>query len=506
MELWTEYEGRTIDGAFPLKKLLLPEGRSAFFSTSNGNGDPTVIRLIASHFDEEEILARWRGVEALHHPNILKLERYGQLTLDDTTVVYAVIEPVDANLAEVIADQRLTLSEARQLAASLASALDVLHANGFVHEHVEPSNIFAVGETVKLRGDCIRETPEGPAGKEARVRDIHNLAVILLQSLTQKRTLEAGFRDAPLPAEFEQIVRNGLNGTWGLKEIAAALKPADAVHIAATPAPPARPTAPAKPAAGPTLVTPPPASSNGHHAAGERKVSESKPVELKALDSKLSASPAHAPARETAPASAQDGTEGLEAAAAQTSFRSTRASEASLDDEPEPRRSVNWIPIAAGLIIVALFLVWFVGHRRQSSPPPHPSHRRPPLIFPRRPRPPRQHPPAPTLPPPAQGCPLGHSTAAPTSAAAAAPPDRSPDRPWRVICYTYNGRDNAQRKADTIAAKHPDLHPVVFTPTGRAPFLITVGGPMTRDAAYAFARRAGRLRPPPRHLRAKLRG
>src|SRR5277367_3279805 len=56
MELWTEYEGRTIDGAFPLKKLLLPEGRSAFFSTSNGNGVSTVIRLIAAHFDEEEIL------------------------------------------------------------------------------------------------------------------------------------------------------------------------------------------------------------------------------------------------------------------------------------------------------------------------------------------------------------------------------------------------------------------------------------------------------------------
>ncbi len=75
MEIWTEYEGRTVDGAFPLKKLLLPEGRSAFFSTSNGKGVPTVIRLIASHFDEEEILARWRGVEALGHPNILKIEK-----------------------------------------------------------------------------------------------------------------------------------------------------------------------------------------------------------------------------------------------------------------------------------------------------------------------------------------------------------------------------------------------------------------------------------------------
>src|ERR1035437_8813852 len=155
MELWTEYEGRTIDGAFLLKKLLLPEGRSAFFSTSNLKGDLTVIRLIACHFDEDEIIARWRGVEALNHPNILKLERYGQVVLDETTVVYAVIEPVDANLAEVVSRQRLTVSEARQLGSSLASALEVLHTHGFVHEHVEPANVFAVGEVVKLRGDCI---------------------------------------------------------------------------------------------------------------------------------------------------------------------------------------------------------------------------------------------------------------------------------------------------------------------------------------------------------------
>ena len=132
MELWTEYEGRTIDGVFPLNKLLLPEGRSAFFSTSNGKGVPTVIRLIASHFDEEEILARWRGVEALGHPNILKIEQYGQLVLDDTTVVYAVFEPVDASLAEVIATQRLTVADATQLASSLASALEVLHIQGRV--------------------------------------------------------------------------------------------------------------------------------------------------------------------------------------------------------------------------------------------------------------------------------------------------------------------------------------------------------------------------------------
>src|SRR3984885_11854978 len=207
MEIWTEYEGRTVDGVFPLKKLLLPEGRSAFFSTSNGKGIPTVIRLIASHFDEEEIQARWQGVEALGHPNILKIEKYGQLVLDDTTVVYAVFEPLDASLADVIAGQQLTVPEARQLASSLASALEVLRLHGFVHEHVEPANVFAVGEVVKLRGDCIRETPEGERGLDAKRKDIRDLAVVVLQSLTQASTLEAAGRELPLPAPFDQIVR-----------------------------------------------------------------------------------------------------------------------------------------------------------------------------------------------------------------------------------------------------------------------------------------------------------
>ena len=68
MQLWTDYEGVTIDGAFPLRKLLMPEGRSAFFSTNSPQGEPTVVRLIECHFDEEEILNSWRCLEALSHP------------------------------------------------------------------------------------------------------------------------------------------------------------------------------------------------------------------------------------------------------------------------------------------------------------------------------------------------------------------------------------------------------------------------------------------------------
>lgn len=228
MELWTEYEGRTIDGSFPLKKLVLPQGRSAFFSTANGKGEPILIRLVACHFDEEEILTRWRAVQALNHPNFLRLERYGQLELDQTKVVYAAFERTDGNLAQVINQGCLSVADARQLGESLASALQMLHANGFVHEHVDPEGVFAVGETVKLRTDCIRETPEGDEGRQARQRDVHDMATVLLQALTQERTLEAAAaRGRALRAPFDRIVPNALNGSWGLVEVSAALRPAE---------------------------------------------------------------------------------------------------------------------------------------------------------------------------------------------------------------------------------------------------------------------------------------
>src|ERR1700739_1502209 len=183
MELWTEYEGRTIDGLFPLTKLLRPEGRSAFFLTSNGNGVPRVIRLIEPHFDEDEILARWRGVAALDHPNILKLEKFGQVEFECGSVLSPVMEPVDANLGDVLAEQRLTVPDTRQLASSLISAIDTLHSHGFVHEHLEPAHISAVGETVKLRSDCIREAPEAEDGQRLKKQDVHDYSVVLLQAL-----------------------------------------------------------------------------------------------------------------------------------------------------------------------------------------------------------------------------------------------------------------------------------------------------------------------------------
>lgn len=63
---------------------------------------------------------------------------------------------------------------------------------------------------------------------------------------------------------------------------------------------------------------------------------------------------------------------------------------------------------------------------------------------------------------------------------------------WRVVAFTYNREDQAKQKAAAIASRTPDLKPEVFSPTGHAPFLVTLGGPMSREDASAFRKKAVR--------------
>jgi hypothetical protein len=61
-----------------------------------------------------------------------------------------------------------------------------------------------------------------------------------------------------------------------------------------------------------------------------------------------------------------------------------------------------------------------------------------------------------------------------------------------VVAFTYNREDQARQKAAEIAQSHPDLNPTVFTPSGHAPFLVTLGGPMSMQDAFALSGKAKR--------------
>jgi len=416
MNLWTEYEGRTIDGAYPLTKLIQPEGRSAFFSTSNGTGKPTVIRLIESHFDGDEILTRWRGVAALNHPNLVKLKSFGHVVVDETSLVYAVMEPVDANLGEILRERRLTEEETRQVATSLLAAIEALHSNGFVHEHVVPENVLAVGEEIKLRSDCIRETLEGEEGIALKRKDVRDYATVLLQALTQQRMLDAT-RGLPLPAPFEQIVGKGMSGEWGLAQISTALKRPTVAQAVARAA--AMTEAPVERAAAAPLAAPP-------SVARRIRV----PV-----------------------------------------------------DEKQQGIGPRGIAYGVGTLLI-LLLGWYFVHSRSAGSSGAAQR-------------------APAASTSAQVAQQKAAVAAKSSAAtntvptapivkANTPTSADSYGRWRVIAFTYSQEDQARQKAASIAQEHPDLNPTVFTPNGHSPFLVTLGGPMSKQEAFAFSGKAKR--------------
>ena len=425
MELWTEYEGRTIDGAFLLTKLLEPEGRSAFFLTPNGAGKPTVIRLIESHFDDDVILSRWRGIAALDHPNLVKLKKFGKVEMDGAPLAYAVMEPADGNLGEIIAERRLSVDETREVAESLVAALGALHESGFVHEHVAPGNVLAVGDVIKLRSDCIRETPEGAEGHALKRRDVHDLAAVLLRSLTGRRTLEEARGELPLAAPFDGIVRNGLSGSWGLREIAAALAPAALPEIAAQGAVEVAPVA---------------------EADDEPEIAAISPVR-RVVDEL---------------------------------------------DEPTSGPGMG-VKILLGLSVLVLAVIaWRMFHSR----PAESSAAKPQSAAVQESAPVASAPAvavnADERKPSADAAVAGVSAAPRASsvpAAASAPVGGATHVEWRVIAFTYNHEDQAQTKVERLAARHPELKPEVFSPNGRAPYLVSIGGAMERKDAYALASR-----------------
>jgi hypothetical protein len=462
MQLWTDYEGVTIDGAFPLRKLLLPEGRSAFFSTADANGEPRLVRLIECHFDEEEILARWRCVEALDHPNFLKFEHYGQIELVGGRVVYAVVEQVDANLAEVLDQGHLSIKDVAQLASSLVAALGVLHTHGFIHEHIEPRNIFAVGDAVKLRGDCIREAPEGEEGRTAKQRDVRDLATVLLQALTQRKSVE-GIPDSAMPAPFGQMIRNGLNGAWGLEDLRAALEASFG----------SRPhTAPKAVNAAP--ATPGVIEQKAPSAAARPSVRPQAQLPLPLLDEDEDQDQHQDRKAKFAGAGARKG------AWNKGAWNKDVWSKDNWSGEQGFTLRSRWVGAVALVAVVLLLSTWALAHAWNAHR--HQAAQAAAGISQSAPQSARQI---------AAG-------SAPASVAAPSPgvslrPSAGSRTDWRVIAFTYHRKTDAEKMASSLAQSHPDLRSAVFAPSGHAPYLVSIGGLMDRDAAYALARRSRSL-------------
>jgi serine/threonine protein kinase len=423
MQLWNDYEGKTIADVYSLGPLVRPEGRSALFALSDGADAPAIIRLTEAINDEGQMLACWRRVAEVKQENLVTIKHFGETNFEGTPLTYAVMEPTDANLDDLLKERPLTHAEAMQVATSVVAALTALHAKSLVHEHIDAANVLAVGETVKLRTDCVRECivdPEHLTQEDClnfRQRDVHDLAILLLRALTLEKKLKPGLR---LPAPFDRIIPNGINGAWGLAEIAAALTPP-------APQPPAaRPVQTQNQAASPTAAAP-----RRPYAA---------PV--LADESASADSPLHYQRRTQNPAA----------------------------------KSRQRVPVWAGLAVIAIIVLAVLLHGISSKPTPTPQSTAtaPRIVV--------QRTPAATLPRPA-ATPKPLASPQPSTASAI-------QAGWYVVAYTFNHADQAASRAAAIAKRNPSLHPEVIAPSGRAPYLVALGGAMTRPQADATRNRA----------------
>ncbi len=206
-----------------------------------------------------DLLSSLEAAQHLEHPNLIRILQSGETELADArgdaeTVVYAIMEKADDNLAAVLRHRPLDVDELRELLDGLLPALEFLHAKGYVHSRVKPTNVLACGNTVKLSSDRIRslalprivieppglyDAPETGAGQFSPASDAYSLAVLILEALTGA-PLETGI--AQLPSPFREIVQGGMKrdpkARWTLHKIRETLHPegARSTPFAAVPA------------------------------------------------------------------------------------------------------------------------------------------------------------------------------------------------------------------------------------------------------------------------------
>ena len=198
------------------------------FLTECGGEEPrkAAIKITQADPDStERELRRWRLAAELSHPNLMRLFERGTWQLNNVPLLYVVMEYADEDLSQVIPERPLTVEEAKEALAPALDALAYLHAKGFVHARLKPSNFMAVDGRLKLSSDGITKagTTLTPAD------DVWSLGMTLVEVLTQRRPVltAAGTGDVALPetlpVEFRDLVRHMLQRDpqrrWTIAEI-----------------------------------------------------------------------------------------------------------------------------------------------------------------------------------------------------------------------------------------------------------------------------------------------
>ena len=198
--LWKAWEGRVVAGKFPLRRWLGGSDHSAVFLTERG-ARKAAIKLVTVTISDDKQLSRWRAAAQRSHPHLIHIFEVGLCEFDGTTLLFLLTEYAEEDLSQILPERPLTLAETRALLPPVFDALDYLHSHGFVHGRIQPSNIFAVDDQVKLSAEGIAvldsanrggtklnsyNAPELASGTLSSASDVWSLGVTLVAALTQR--------------------------------------------------------------------------------------------------------------------------------------------------------------------------------------------------------------------------------------------------------------------------------------------------------------------------------
>jgi len=126
---------------------LIGEGTSGqvMAATVRGTGQLVAIKRIKLDVQQEgvrgDVLREIRLLQELQHPNVLQLV---DCVVSDEREIFVVYERLDANLEQVIQDERivLTIPHIKRYMVMLLQGMAFLHANYVLHRDIKPDNLM----------------------------------------------------------------------------------------------------------------------------------------------------------------------------------------------------------------------------------------------------------------------------------------------------------------------------------------------------------------------------
>lgn len=243
--------GQVIDGKFTLLEWLGGSGHSGVFLTElpGDTERKAAIKLVAEEEAGAARAAAWAVAAQFSHPHLAHLLASGRAEIGGTAVAYSVTEFSDEILADILPTRALTADEVRELLDPVIDALGYLHARGFIHGRLKPSNLLVIGEQLKLSVDSVQamgaaavrpmptihDAPEMAEGTVSAAADVWSLGVTIVEALTQELPVWEGTVGerlavpAGIPEPLAKIVDGCLEADpanrWTLAQVEAELHP-----------------------------------------------------------------------------------------------------------------------------------------------------------------------------------------------------------------------------------------------------------------------------------------